>query len=403
MSLPPNCKPPFLLPISPPLARSTSPSPTPLPAVVPPLPLTFTVNNPVPAVSQVSPASAVAGGQPFTLTLTGTGFVPTSQITWNGTALPTSFGSSLSISAPIPASYIATSGDASIAVVTPAPGGGNWTTEFYITPIPTLLSTYGLNGNDVEWDSVGQRLYVSAIGAPPNSVNSITAVDPVSGQIANSQPTTVQAGILSITDDGQFLYAALNGSSNLARYKLPSLALDTQIPLGSDPMNGAYSAGDVKAQPGQPHTIAVTELPVNNPNEGVLAIYDDAVQRPNSVGADQTYGFQFLTWKPDGTEIFSEDGGSSELSMFTIPVTQSGLGTVTTYNKSMRMWGPHLHYDSPSGHLFTDPGEIVDPATGRPVANYADRHRTLEYSYTLSVVDDNQSVVFILSSGPKRL
>jgi len=56
-------------------------------------PLAFIINppgNPLPAVSSLSPACAVAGGAAFSLTVTGSNFLPTSdpsggsQVLWTG-------------------------------------------------------------------------------------------------------------------------------------------------------------------------------------------------------------------------------------------------------------------------------------------------------------------------------
>ena len=80
--------------------------------------------NPVPKITSVSPTSAPAGGAAFTLTVTGTGFVSSSVVQWNGSARPTTFVSSAQIQAAIGAADIATAGSATIAVFSPTPGGG---------------------------------------------------------------------------------------------------------------------------------------------------------------------------------------------------------------------------------------------------------------------------------------
>jgi C1A family cysteine protease len=87
--------------------------------------MTFTVNNPVPAITSLSPASAVAGGPAFTLTVTGTGFVSgATKVRWNGVDRTTNVVSSTQATASILASDIATSGTAYVTVFNPTPGGG---------------------------------------------------------------------------------------------------------------------------------------------------------------------------------------------------------------------------------------------------------------------------------------
>ena len=87
---------------------------------------TFTIqaSNPVPTITAINPSSAVAGSGGFTLTITGTNFVNSSVVRWNGSDRPTTFVSSTQLTAAIPASDVATAGTANVTVFNPAPGGG---------------------------------------------------------------------------------------------------------------------------------------------------------------------------------------------------------------------------------------------------------------------------------------
>ena len=84
----------------------------------------FCVNNPTPILTSITPVAATAGGPGFTLTLNGSGFVPTSAALWNGNALATTYVSASQLTASVPAADIATGGAASITVSNPSPGGG---------------------------------------------------------------------------------------------------------------------------------------------------------------------------------------------------------------------------------------------------------------------------------------
>ena len=87
-------------------------------------PLTFTINNPVPALSQINPASTIAGSAAFTLTLEGMNFVNGSIVRWRGSDRATTYMSNTRLTAAIPAGDIAQAGTADITVFNPAPGGG---------------------------------------------------------------------------------------------------------------------------------------------------------------------------------------------------------------------------------------------------------------------------------------
>jgi hypothetical protein len=103
---------------------------------------TFTITNPSPTITTISPATAVAGSGGFTLTITGTNFVNSAKVRWNGSDRPTTFVSSTQLTAAIPASDVATAGTANVTVFNPAPGGGTSNTAtFTITnPLPTISS-----------------------------------------------------------------------------------------------------------------------------------------------------------------------------------------------------------------------------------------------------------------------
>ncbi len=84
----------------------------------------FVVDNPVPTLTSISPNSATHGGKAFTLTATGTNYVSSSVIEWNGTKLTTKCVSSTTLTATVPVADIKTAGTASVTVFNPTPGGG---------------------------------------------------------------------------------------------------------------------------------------------------------------------------------------------------------------------------------------------------------------------------------------
>lgn len=85
---------------------------------------TFTVANPVPVASSLSPNSVQAGSAGFAMTVNGSGFVSSSTIQWNGVSLATTFNSAASLTATVPSSDVSGAGTASVTVVSPGPGGG---------------------------------------------------------------------------------------------------------------------------------------------------------------------------------------------------------------------------------------------------------------------------------------
>jgi hypothetical protein len=101
-----------------------------------------------PAITQLTPSSATAGGPGFTLTVTGSGFVSGSTVQWNSATRTTTFVSGTQLTAAIPASDIASTGTANVTVTNPAPGGGTSNTvTFTVQAASSFTLTVIRSGN----------------------------------------------------------------------------------------------------------------------------------------------------------------------------------------------------------------------------------------------------------------
>ena len=96
--------------------------------------------NPVPAITTLSPSSVPAGSPAFTLTVNGTGFATTSVVRWNGAPRSTTFVSATQLRAAIAAADVASVAQSSVTVSTPAPGGGVSNALLFSATPPAVLS-----------------------------------------------------------------------------------------------------------------------------------------------------------------------------------------------------------------------------------------------------------------------
>jgi len=86
-----------------------------------------TNNNPVvsaPSITSISPASFNAGAAAQTITVSGTGFVSGSVVNFNTTPLQTTYSSSTSLQALVPAALLANGQTVSVTVANASTGGG---------------------------------------------------------------------------------------------------------------------------------------------------------------------------------------------------------------------------------------------------------------------------------------
>ena len=167
--------------------------------------LTFTVNNPRPTATSLSPSSTTAGGPAFTLTVTGTNFVSTSVVNWNGSSRTSTFVNATKVTAMITAADIATAGTAKVTVTNPAPGGGT-SSQLTFTidnPVPRAisLSPSSANAGGPQFTlTVNGTGFVATSSVHWNS-GSLTTIFVNSGQLTATVPANdiANAGTASVT------------------------------------------------------------------------------------------------------------------------------------------------------------------------------------------------------------
>lgn len=159
---------------------------------------TFTISNPVPVCSSLSPASTPAQGSAFTLTVTGSNFAPNATVQWNGSGLSTPPATPTQVSAMVPASDITAQGTATITVFNPTPGGGPcspalpFTIDPPLAAAPTISPSAGSYGSGqiitVTDATLGATLYFTTNGAAPTAASTL-----YKGPFLLSTSATVQA------------------------------------------------------------------------------------------------------------------------------------------------------------------------------------------------------------------
>ena len=205
--------------------------------------------NPLPVLSGISPSFVQAGSSSFELTLSGNQFTSTSQVLWNGNALPTTYASSTQLTAQVDGSLIAAMGWAWITVSNPAPGGGISTGQ----PV-TVYSEINLDTNHLVFDPFTRQLYVSIPStAPQVQGNSIVSIDPNTGSLGTLVSIGSEPAKLAESDDGLYLYTLLLGADSLARFNLTTGIADST----TYPFSSWGTARDLTVLPGTNNSLAI--------------------------------------------------------------------------------------------------------------------------------------------------
>lgn len=191
----------------------------------------YTVTKSTFAVTSLSPTSAYAGAQGFTLTVNGSTFTSQSVVLWNGAGVPTGFVSSSQLTAQVPATDIAATGSATVSVSDPTYGTSN-TETFTINPSPLTLAS--LSPSSINAGSPAFSLTLMGTSFTSQSVvlwNGIVqqthfvSATQLTVQIPASDITTPGAAIVSVSDPSF-------GTSNTQNFTInvPPLALSVVSP-----------------------------------------------------------------------------------------------------------------------------------------------------------------------------
>jgi sugar lactone lactonase YvrE len=179
------------------------------------------------------------------------------------------------------------------------------------------------------WNPANKMIYLSG-------TNSLTILNPASGNAEATLPLDNQANRLVISPDGSYLYMANGGGTLLRRYQLLPGApwLGTSLDLA---LSGLV---DFVPVPGSPGSVAVY---IDNGIQNEVAIYDGAVMRATTAQLPNPPTARALVFSADGKTLYYAVGYSS-VSLSTMPVTGAGVGPVVTQGTPSTDATPALYF-----------------------------------------------------------
>ena len=175
-------------------------------------PVSFTIGNPVPVLSSLSPAKVVAGRAAFELTVNGSAFVTGATVQWDGAPRATTFVSSTVLRAAIAAVDVATAGSAQVTVVNPSPGGGTSSPIAFaidpVAPVPVITAlepsgvvpghpafdlvvtgTGFVQGATVQWNGADRVTTFVSASQVKAAITAADVANPVSVPVTVANPT----------------------------------------------------------------------------------------------------------------------------------------------------------------------------------------------------------------------
>ncbi|WP_263366365.1 beta strand repeat-containing protein [Edaphobacter bradus] len=305
---------------------------------------------PAPAITSINPNSAPIGTA-TRITVYGTNFTASSTVSFNGTVLTTTYGSSTSLTAQIPSNLDALPGNGSITVTTPAPGGGTSSSLAFTSYIPIV-------NNSMVYNPANGLLYVSvpsSAGAPYG--DSVVSVDPATGALGNPILVGSEPNKLAISSDGTTLWVGLDGAAAVRQVNLTSNTAGLQFGLGGN--SGIYAnpltALALAALPGSPNSVVVS---LSNS----IAIFDNGVRRGPAPTNNYLYNSGYAL-QVDGTKSEIYVAANSDYYVYTYNSTGITLKTTATTGTYAAAYGID-DLQATGGRIYADSGHAYDVESG---------------------------------------
>lgn len=408
-----------------------------------------------PVITAISPASIVTGSPATTITITGTGFTPSSSVYFYNTFATTTFISSTSLSITAPASYLGSV--VTIAVIVRNPGWvSNTVYEQVVNPAPTLTSispsTVVAGAPQFALTLTGTGLSYSTtatINGHPYTLNSVTSttatiyVNPadvasvgnVPVTLANPSPGggTSQSQQLSVigapnrlrtlnfpTNDIAYdsvhnlIYASVSSTSTTSPNSVVSI----------DPIQGVVVT--TQSTPGQPTLLAASSdgsyLYVSIPSTGKISRLLLPGLTPDiswSLGTDQSGNPNYArdmqtapglphtvavssaypgTSAYGVTSLFIFDDGVARSAVPSGSYSQASYDTITWGANASTIYGTMAQFSGGPEYIFTvsPSGAVVTKAVQAALSGFVDR---LTYNNATNILYSDHGDVVSPSTG----
>jgi sugar lactone lactonase YvrE len=306
------------------------------------------------------------------ITIQGVGGAPGSLVRWgtNGLAFRTSVRQLILIQTPLVNSSVPIPSPTPTPSPTPSP-----------TPphIPTFMRRVDLRANNLVFSSATQALYASVPSSAGSNGNSITKINPETGQVGPSTFVGSEPNKMAISADGLTLYTHLDGANAMRRFDVVSATPGLQFPTSSQvPI-------DMDVVPGSPQSIALTRGTFGS---GVI-IFDNAVQRANTGNNFPTIGP--IEFGATVSTLYGYNSNSTGFDLVKYSVDGSGVTNVSSIGNLIIGFNNGLKFSN--GLLYSGQGRVVDPEAnllkgtfqgiGTPSAMAVDAaHNRVFYAFT---------------------
>lgn len=220
-------------------------------------------------------------------------------------------------------------------------------------PATFRISHILLLANDLVYHAPSNTIFASVPSAAGPRGNTITGINPVTGEIVSSVFIGSEPNQMTLSDDGKFIYVALDGAAMVRRYEIATQTAGPQFSPGKSLYDGPLYADNLAAVPGQAEALVVSrKTPGNN---GTLAVYDGATPRSNTVNSSNG---GFLIRPANANTLFAYENGSfSGRRLLRVSLDANGL-SIAHSGTNLPPLGTEIKFLA--GLLYTSSGKVIN-------------------------------------------
>ncbi|MFN0305717.1 MAG: hypothetical protein ACKVQU_35805 [Burkholderiales bacterium] len=206
-------------------------------------------------------------------------------------------------------------------------GGVAWSTAPPPSPPPPIegqVLDVPLVHNDLVYDPLRNRYYASIPASQGNTGNRIATLDPATGQLSHSSPIGPEPGALAIAADSSVLYAGLDGSGEVVKLALPSMAEIGRTQLSPTPSVVLWRAQSIAVSPANANVVAVSMVSNDaNASHVGVALLRDLIMQP--VRTQMLNISNLVTFDSTGASLYGLNTRTTEFGLRRIQVLANGL------------------------------------------------------------------------------
>ncbi len=234
---------------------------------------------------------------------------------------------------------------------------GGWSGAAGAAPADFYMSTalVDLPANDAIYDPTRAVIWVSVPSTGGSRGNGVTPVNP-DGSLGESIFVGSEPNKLAISDDGQYLYVALDGAGAVRRVDLTTSTAGLQWSLGMSSC-GPMAAEDMVVLADNPHAVAISlRNAFCSPRHEGVAVFEDGVMLPEKTPGHT--GSNVIERSGTANVLYGYNNETSEFGLRVMTTSEDGITTTQTIENLIGGYSMDIRYAD--GRIYDTSGGVVD-------------------------------------------